>query len=338
MKDINENNITELRPAELAQALDTMITAKIPCFIWGPPGVGKSNIVAQVAKAQGRQVIDVRAVMMDPVDLKGLPHINGDGHAHWAIPDFLPRSGTGVLFLDELNSAPQLVQAACYQLILDRKLGEYTLPDAWSIVAAGNNETDRGVTTRMPTPLANRFAHFQATTDIDDWSKWAVQNNVRPEVVAFCRFRPELLHSFNPQSGEKAFPTPRSWERVSEAMSANPPQSIEFQIYVGLIGQAAAVELIGFLKVFRNLPSIDAIMMNPTTVDVPEDPATLHALCSALARRADDSTIDRIGTYVDRMPDEFTVLAMADSARRAPEIQHSAAFVQFASKYSSFTI
>lgn len=332
------NLITTLKPSQLALALDTLIKAQIPVFIWGQPGVGKSQILAQVAKQQGKQVIDIRAVQMDPVDLKGLPHVNGDGRAHWAIPDFLPRSGEGVLFLDELNSAPQLVQAACYQLILDRRLGEYELPEGWAIVAAGNNETDRGVTTRMPTPLANRFAHFHATTDVDDWSRWAASHNIRAEIIAFIRFRPELLHSFDAKSGEKSFPTPRSWERVSETLDADPPKEIEFQLYAALIGQAAAAELVGFLRIFRNLPSIDGILLNPGTANVPEDPATLYALSGALARRADDNNIDRIKQYAERMPDEFTVLTMADASKRNPDIQSTAAFIAFASQYSELVL
>ena len=338
MMSTQTNTITPMKPSLLATAIDTLTKAKIPIFIWGPPGVGKSQIVAQVAKGQNKALIDVRAVQMDPVDLKGLPHINDDGRAHWAIPDFLPTEGEGVLFLDELNSAPQLVQAACYQLILDRKLGDYELPDGWSIVAAGNNETDRGVTTRMPTPLANRFAHFQAATDVDDWSKWAARNQIRPEVIAFIRFRPELLHSFDPKSGEKAFPTPRSWEFVSNAMNANPVPEIEFQVYAGIVGQAAAAELVGFLRIFRNLPSIDMILMNPDTAKVPDDPATKYALSGALARRADDNNIDRIKTYADRMPAEFTVLTMADAARRCPDIQHTPAFINFGAEYSDIVM
>lgn len=331
------DNIATLKPTELAEAIHTLTIAKIPVMIWGTPGIGKSQIVAQVAAKQQKPVKDIRAVQMDPTDLKGLPYFE-DGKAKWAIPDFLPTDGEGILFLDEINSAPPLVAAALYQLILDRRLGDYVLPDGWSIIAAGNNETDRGVTTRMPTPLANRFAHFTATTDIDDFSQWAASNGIRPEVIAFLRFRPELLNAFDAKSGDKAFATPRSWERISEAMNANPSDTIEFQVYTGLVGQAAAIEFVGFLKIFRNLPSIDAILLNPDTVKVPDDAATMYAISGALARRADDNNVDRVFTYVDRMPDEFTVLTMADAARRAPEIQHSGAFVQFASKYSHITV
>jgi hypothetical protein len=237
-----------------------------------------------------------------------------------------------------LNAAPPLVQAACYQLILDRQLGEYHLPDGWSIVAAGNLETDRAVTSRMPTALANRFCHFELTVDSDDWRKWAVSNNIRPEIIAFIAFRPELLYQFDPKSGEKAFPSSRAWEFVSKALDTNPSPAIEFQVYAGIVGQAAASELTGFLRVFRNLPSIDMILMNPDKAQVPDDPATLYAVSSALSRKASDNNFDRIKTYADRMPSEFTVLTVADAARRDPTIQNTPAFIQFGAEYSDVLV
>jgi len=243
-----------------------------------------------------------------------------------------------VLFLDELNAAPPLVLAACYQLILDRKLGEYELPEGWTVVAAGNLETNRAVTSRMPTPLANRFAHFVMMTDSDEWSRWAAAARLRPEVIAFLRFRPELLHKFDPSSGEKAFPTPRSWEFTNTALNANPPAGVDLQVYSAIVGQAAAVEFTGFLRVFQKMPSVDAILLNPATAQVPDDPATLYALSGALSRKASDNNIDRIFEYADRMPSDFTVLTMADAVRRTPELQSTAAFIQFGAKYSDVLI
>lgn len=158
-----------MKPSFMIEALRTLTKVNQPAFIWGPPGVGKSQLVAQVAAEQKKEMIDIRAVLLDPVDLRGLPHLGKDNTARWATPDFLPQEGEGILFLDELNAAPPLVQAACYQLTLDRKIGEYTLPDGWSVLAAGNRETDRSVTSRMPSALANRFIHLDFVVDLDDW-------------------------------------------------------------------------------------------------------------------------------------------------------------------------
>ena len=209
-----------MKPRLVSQALAACIEVKQPCFLWGAPGVGKSQIVRQAAQALSLRVIDVRAVLLDPVDLRGLPAINGDKKAHWCPPAFLPVEGNGVLFLDELNAAPPLVQAACYQLVLDRQLGEYHLPAGWAVIAAGNRDTDRAVTSRMPSALANRFVHLDFEADLADWATWALQAGVKTELIAFIRFRPGLLHDFDPKRNDKAFPTPRAWEFVSKISTA----------------------------------------------------------------------------------------------------------------------
>lgn len=332
------NLVTQVKPSHAALAVQTMMRARTPTFLWGQPGVGKSQIVAQVAKSLGRSLIDIRAAQFDPVDLRGIPTINGNGLTHWSVPDMLPQAerdgAEGVLFLDELNSAPSSVMAACYQLILDRKLGEYTLPAGWDMVAAGNLESDRGVTNKMPTPLANRFAHFHVIPDVKDWVRWAITAGIRPEIIAFIRFRPELLHAFDPKSGEKTFPTPRSWEFTSRTLEAAPPAEIEFAAYSATVGQAAAAELTGFLRVFRTLPSIDGILVNPLKADVPSDPSTLYALSTALARRATDNNFGAIWTYSKRMPPEFCVLTMSDATTKDPALQHTKAFIEFGSEYA----
>ena len=138
-----------MTPSALIEALNCALTEHVPVHIWGAPGGGKSEIVRDLAAAQGCEFIDLRAVLLDPVDLRGLPCIDGDT-TRWLVPNFLPREGKGILFLDELTSAPQMVQAACYQLVLDRRLGDYVLPDGWDIMAAGNPPSERGVHFAMP--------------------------------------------------------------------------------------------------------------------------------------------------------------------------------------------
>jgi hypothetical protein len=318
-----------MRQSEVKQALDLLVQTKQPCFLWGAPGIGKSAMVRACAESNNLELIDIRAVLLDPVDLRGLPHVNGDNRAHWCIPEFLPREGNGILFLDELNAAPQLVQAACYQLILDRKLGEYTMPDDWSIIAAGNRETDRAVTSRMPSALANRFVHIDCTASIDDWIAWALNSSIAIEVIAFLRFRPALLHSFDPAKNEKAFPTPRSWEFISNIMQANPDDSIKFELFTGTIGEGAAAEFLGFLKIWQSLPNPDAILMNPSSMAVPDDPATLYALTGALVRKASDVNIDNLMQYAGRMPAEFSVLLVKDMLRLKPALANTKAFINW---------
>src|SRR5215472_14800209 len=250
-----------MKASVISSALRTLVTARQPVFIWGGPGIGKSAVVRQLAVGLAVPLQDVRALLLDPVDLRGLPFLGSDGRSKWATPEFLPQDGTGILFLDELNAAPVMVQASCYQLVLDRKLGEYTLPDGWAIVAAGNRDSDRAATNRMPTPLRNRFVHLEFEVDLQEWCEWAIQNGIRPEVIAFLRFRPELLSAFD--RDQNAFPSPRSWEFVSRILASSPDKAIEHELFAAAVGQGAATELSGFLRMFRELPNIDAILMNP---------------------------------------------------------------------------
>ena len=175
-----------MKPSKLYEALHALIGERVPLHIWGACGVGKSQLVAQVADDLDFEFLDVRAVQLDPVDLRGLPRIKDD-QTQWVPPKFLPTAGKGILFLDELTSAPQMTQAGCYQLVLDRKLGEYVLPGGWVVIAAGNPASERGVHFSMPRPLRNRFVHLELEADLNDWCKWAVGAGVRPEIIAFLR-------------------------------------------------------------------------------------------------------------------------------------------------------
>jgi hypothetical protein len=324
-------NTVFLKPSQITKALAAMIAVKQPVIIWGEPGIGKSMIVQQTADRLGLTCQDVRAVLLDPVDLRGLPHVNGDGRSHWAIPEFLPRDGNGVLFLDELNRAPTLVQNGCLSLILDRKLGEYTLPDGWSVVAACNNESDGGGITRMISALSNRFAHISATTDVADWCKWALGANVDPMVIAFIRFRPNLLHVFDTKA--RAFPSPRSWSFVSKILGQMLEPDIQFALIEGTVGHGAAVEFTAFERIYRNLPSIDAILLNPTGAAVPTDVATLYAVSSALAHRADDANFGRIVQYLERLPGEYETFAVKDATTRNPALASTPTFVAWGIKH-----
>ena len=331
-----------MKPSTVSLALETLISTQRPAFLWGPPGVGKSALVAQCARRHNLQLIDVRAVLLDPVDLRGLPHVNGDNRAHWCTPEFLPREGAGILFLDELNAAPQLVQAACYQLILDRKLGEYSLPEGWTVLAAGNRETDRAVTSRMPSALANRFVHLSVDVDLEDWTAWALGAGIAIEVIAFLRFRPALLHAFDPSKNEKAFPTPRSWEMVSDLLLSDPPEVVRYDLYSGCVGDGAAAELLGFLRIWESLPNPDAVLLNPATAPVPSvqdgQGATLYALCGALARKAGPGNADNFFAYANRLPAEFSVLLAKDVLARSPAMANTRGYIGWAAAHADTLI
>lgn len=325
-----------MRPTLVADSVETCLDVKQPLFIWGPPGAGKSSVVKQMAAKRNQPIIDLRLSLLDSVDLRGFPHMV-DGRMHFATPAFLPTdpNSEGVLFMDEMNAGRPDVQAAAYQLVLDRAIGEYTLPDGWAIIAAGNRETDGGVTYTMPAPLANRFVHVEYEVHFDDWRAHAVSAGFKSEVVNFISFKPGLL--MDPDYDKRAFPTPRSWEFVSRILDNSKP-AVEAGLIAGAVGDGAAAEFRGFLKIYRNLPNPDSILLNPKTAPVPEDLATLYALCGALSHRASVANFDRLLEYCDRLKPEFQVLCVRDAVIRNRELAQTQAFVNWSIKNSATLI
>ena len=323
------------------KSLSAYIAADIPVFLWGAPGVGKSDLVALVANEAGLPLIDVRAALLESVDFRGLPHVE-NGRAKWAIPDFLPDAGRdgadGILFLDELNAAPASVQVACFQLVLNRAIGEYKLPAGWRIIAAGNRQSDRAAAQKMPSALANRFAHLDVDADADAWRVWANgAGNIAPVISAFIAFRPALLHKMD-GADLRAFPTPRAWAQVSKIAGA--PDDIRPALVRGLVGDAAAGEFEGFIRVWSRLPSIDSILANPSGAMVPDmsEPALMFALCGALARKATRANFAAVLEYVDRLPRDFSVLATIDAVRRDRTLIETRAYCQWAAANADVTI
>lgn len=283
-----------MRPAHLAAVLDTEFTSTreghhTPVMLWGPPGVGKSQIISQIAAKHGVRLIDIRLSQMEPSDLRGIPFREGD-LVEWAVPAMLPdaaRHGVeGILFLDEITSAPPSVSAAAYQLILDRRLGEYEVPEGWAIFAAGNRQGDRGVTYTMPAPLANRFSHFEFEVNVDDWVAWAYQNGIDDRVIAFVRFRPELLFEFDPAHNPVAFPSPRSWEFAHRAIQKfEHHHEIRLGSLQACVGPAAGIELNAFIENLDQLPDIEAILTGEM-VPAPKEIDLQYAVASSLVGHA----------------------------------------------------
>jgi hypothetical protein len=302
-------------------ALASLLPTRRPVYLLGPPGVGKSSVVRQAAEKANLDVLDVRAVLLDPVDLRGLPRIDQDS-ALWCPPAFLPKGGAGVLFLDELAQAPPLVQAACLQLTLDRVIGEYRLPEGWSVVAASNRHEDRAGAHRLISPLLNRFIHIDLEVSHDDWQGWAVQAGVAPEVRSFLRYRPTLLFQFDPTTNQRSFPTPRSWEFVSQVLP-HTSEDLLLPVVAGCVGEGPAAEFVGFARLYKELPDLDQVLAQPSTTPVPREPAVLYALVGALVercRQGDQALLAGFVSYATRLPDEFGVLAMRDALAINPKL------------------
>ena len=328
-----------MKANELKESLSKLIDAKLPTFIWGSPGIGKSSIVKQIAQEKNLEFIDLRLSLLDPTDLKGIPFFDSNNNeALWAQPNFLPKepASQGILFLDEINTAPPSVQAAAYQLVLDRKVGDYELPKGWAIVAAGNSESDRGVVYRMPPPLANRFIHLEMEVSFEDWKSWAYQKSIEPAIIAFLNFDSSKLFNFDPSSNEKSFATPRSWEYVDRVLKSNIPKASELEVLSGAIGKETAVSFIGFKKVMHRLPNIEDILEGKE-VELQEDTQLLFALISALVAKLQDAPHEAIENAIKfsfKLPSEFSVMLIKDMQQNSIELEDTEAFEEWVERYA----
>ena len=259
-------SVSETRTVTTNEARSRLLRAfkaQRPVFLWGPPGVGKSELIAGLTEELGGHMIDLRLGQMEPTDLRGIPFYNKDiGKMDWAEPVDLPTQELAdqfpivTLFLDEMNSAAPAVQAAGYQLILNRRLGKYVLPKNVVIVAAGNRESDKGVTFRMPSPLANRFVHLEVRSDYDAWNEWAVKNRIHKDVVGYIGFAKNDLMDFNPRSASRAFATPRSWSFVSQFLYDEDATDAELSdLIAGTVGDGLAVKFMAHRTVAGQMPN-----------------------------------------------------------------------------------
>jgi hypothetical protein len=276
-------------------------------MIWGPPGVGKSSIVAQIAASRGIDMLDLRLSQLAPTDLRGLP-VPDNGISRWYPPEFLPRDGEGILFLDEINMAPPAMQGVAQQLILDRRVGSYRVPDGWLIWAAGNRKADRAAVFDMPSALANRFVHLEVGPDLESFKRWGLANGISERILAFLSFRPSLLHHIDPE--RPAWPSPRSWAMANALLGAN--LSI-----APAVGDPAAGEFIAFNEVYANLPDLGGILAGRSGVKFPNEPSARYAVVLGLLVRAEsaEQTLNALRWMVECAGREWVQLFVMDAFR-----------------------
>jgi len=280
-------------------------------MIWGPPGIGKSSIVGTVSNRLNLQLVDLRLSQLAPTDLRGLP-VPRDGVSTWYPPEFLPRSGRGILFLDEINLAPPAMQGVAQQLILDRRVGSYRLPDEWFVWAAGNRKEDRASVFEMPAPLANRFLHVSVEADFDSFREYALRTEIEEQILAFVAFRPQLLHRTSPN--EPAWPSPRSWMMASElhanGLSVAPA-----------VGSDTAAEFSAFVRLYETMPNLDEIMDGTQAPDFPDEASSRYAATIGLAVRCagteatDVQILNASRWLAERAPLEWFQLFVTDVIR-----------------------
>lgn len=262
-----ETSTRTVNPNKAKSAIKHAIAKQRPIFLWGPPGIGKSDIVHQIGDMFNALVIDIRLSLWDPTDIKGIPYFDTTQNKMvWGPPSELPdeelaaKHNQIILFLDEMNSASPSVQAAAYQLILNRRVGQYKLPDNVYIIAAGNREADKGVTYRMPAPLANRFVHLEMRVDFEDWFAWAAEHRIHKDVVGFLSFSKKDLYDFDPKAQSRSFATPRSWSFVSELLDDNVDEDTTTELISGAIGEGLAIKFMKHRKVASEMPKPEEIL------------------------------------------------------------------------------
>jgi len=292
--------VTENRSVTPSEARSRVLRAfknKRPVFLWGPPGIGKSELVADLTKEMGGVMIDLRLGQCEPTDLRGIPYFDRDkGVMNWAPPIELPSAELAaeypvvVLFLDEMNSAAPAVQGAAYQLVLNRQVGTYKLPDNVVVVAAGNRESDKGVSYRMPSPLANRFVHLEVRPDFEAWQQWAVGKKVHKDVVGYLSYAKQFLFDFDPKSASRSFATPRSWSFVSDFLYDEDATDAELMdLIAGTVGEGVAVQFMAHRKVAGQMPNPTDILLGKVSELKVKEVSAMYSLTISLCYELQDN-------------------------------------------------
>ena len=337
---MSDTTMQTVTATDLKQEIRDNMRIGLNTMIWGGPGIGKSEIPQQVANELNIPLLDFRANLFDPVDVRGIPYTRDDLSVasgamkitSWAPPDIFPSEEThgprGLFMIDELPTAPPATQNAFLQLLLTRQVGNYKMPDGWSCLAAGNRLTDGASVYQMPSPVRNRLMHYELEPSLDAWCEWALKNEVNTTLVSFMRYRPNLLYSF--KADEYAFPTPRSWSFVDKRLrlTKNIDDSRLFFGIAGAVGTGPAGEFLAFAKIADKLPDIDNLIANPSSYMPSEDPAVLYALTGAVASRAEESKLENIMKLGKKIPTEFqvvlvkSILAIDKALFNKPTIQN----------------
>ena len=325
---------------ELKQVVRNAYHNMVALFIWGATGIGKSETIKQVAMELAKEkklpflegrcqegsfgLIDARLSQFDPSDLRGLPFVSQDGKTKWAYPNWLPTEGEGILFLDEANLAPPLVQSSAYQLILDRKLGDYQVPKGWAIIAAGNRLEDKAYTFELAGPLCNRFIHAElGVPSIEDWSEWAMTAGVDSRIITFLLYKAVFLYKFDSKLKDKAFPTPRSWARYcSPIIKDVVDNNMLLTLISAAVGEGVATECVAYLKLSKSIDLKD-ILEHPEKIKEIKGIDVKYSLTSALSefvKKDTKTTLPKVCKCAEHLDAEFAILLLRFIKASTPKL------------------
>jgi hypothetical protein len=333
----------EISASAMVDALNSVLTSGLTPMLVGSPGIGKSDIVKSVAKMHNLKLIDMRLAQSDPTDLNGFPTLQQDGtRMDYAPPttfplenmDKVPQGYDGwLLFLDEINAAPPAIQAAAYKLVLDRQIGAHNIHKRVAIVCAGNKATDKAIVNRLSTAMQSRMIHLNLMVDTASWLDWANSNNIDHRVISFIKYRPELLHKFNPNHADDTFASPRTWEFLSKIISGKVKfNRTDHAVLVGTVGEGPATEFRAFCAVYKDLPDIETMINNPGSITIPKEPGHQYAITTLISHNANEDTITPLMVIIKKLPIEFQVVVLKDIYAIKPELKTHAIIQDWISK------
>jgi hypothetical protein len=334
------SNTIEVTPDQLLEVLKACHAAKLNPFVQGQPGVGKSAVVAAYAKSINAEFVDARLAYYAPQDVQGFPYLDTDEQGktmRFSRPAFWPKTANPVIALEEFNCASKSVQNVALQFLNERQVGEHVLPEDAFIVLLGNRAEDRVNIEKLSSAVVNRIVNIRVRLDLNSWISWAQTHGVDPIIIAFLRFRPDLLTTFNGSKwdGVSNFASPRTWDKAGHIINCTTNKQVRHALLEGALGNAAAAEFLGFLSVFEKLPDLDAVLASPDKSDVPTDPSIIYATCAGLAKKVKPSTMGAFCTYIDRMSKEFGVFAMKTAINANQKLCSSPAFTTWSTKNQS---
>jgi len=310
----------KVNTAQIETLLTDVLLAKQVPMVLGSPGIGKTDIIKSIADKWNLEPIIFCLATRDPTELIGYPTLSLDRERSSTAPpvyfpiegDPLPEGKDGwLLFFDEMNSAPQMMQAASYQIILDRLVGFKKLHPNVAMVAAGNLETDNAIANSLSTAMQSRMIHFELEVNVERWITWAYEAEIDYRVIAMIKWRPELLHKFDPNHDDHTFPAPRTWHFLSNIIKSwTTINQTKLPILTGTIGEGAGIEFYGFVEIMESLPSIEEMLANPSTVTISSEPSTLYAITGLLEHHVTSNNINKIMQVINRLPFEFQTICI----------------------------